>query len=102
MAIVANPFLGVVFDTNVLVFFGMHEHLFAPLLVFEAKFVEATTALAAIGLNRRNRRLVRQRIRRFGFAIVNCAGDNWPIGISIKKFNDHFLANTRDEYGTPI
>src|SRR5690349_18915264 len=102
MAIFADPFFGVIFDTHILVLFGVHEYLFAPLFVFETEFVEAAAPLAAIGLDRGHGRIVRQRIWRFGFAVVNRAGDDWPVGIAIEKFDDDFLADARDENRAPI
>src|SRR5689334_11896589 len=102
MAVIADPFFGVVLDTDLLILFGVHEHLFAALLVFEAKFVEAAATLAAVRLDGGHRRVVRQGVRRFRFAIVNRAGDDWPVGVAIEKLDDDFLANPRDEYRTPI
>src|SRR5262249_14659939 len=102
MAVVADPFFGIVFNANVLVLFGVHEDLFAALFVFEAEFVEATPTLAAVGFDGGYRRLIRQGIRRFGFAVVNGTSDDWPIGIAIEKFDDDLLANARNEDRAPI
>src|SRR5206468_189682 len=102
MAIFADPFFCVVFDTHILVLFGVQENLLAALFVFEPEFVEAAATLAAIGLDGGHGRIVRQCIWRFGFTVVNGAGDDWPVGIAIEKFHDDFLADARDENRPPI
>ena len=40
MAILPDPFLGVVLDPDVLIFLGVHEDLFAAFFVFETEFIE--------------------------------------------------------------
>src|SRR6266436_1984812 len=102
MPVVSDPFLCVVFDANVLVLLGVHEDLFAAFLIFEPEFVEATTALAAVGFDGGDRRILRKRIGRLGFAIVNRASDDWPIGIAIEELDDDFLADAGDEDRAPI
>src|SRR6516162_6148036 len=102
MPVIANPFLGIIFYTHILIFLGVQEHLLAPFLIFEAEFVKSAATFAAVGFDGGHRRIVRQRIRRLGFVVVNRAGDDRSIGVAFEKFDNDFLADARDKYRAPI
>src|SRR4051794_4216832 len=97
MPVVADPFLGIVFDTDILVLLGMDEYLFAALFVFEPEFIEPAATLAAVGFDGGHRGIVRKGVRGLGFAIINCAGDNRPVRISVEELDDDFLSNAWDK-----
>ena len=50
MPVIGYPFLAVVLDADILVFFRVDEDLFLTFLVFEANFVETIPAFGTIGL----------------------------------------------------
>ena len=54
VAVMANPFLAVVFSAVVVVFFGVDEELFFAFFVFETQFVESFSAFAAVRLTCRD------------------------------------------------
>src|SRR5581483_1743742 len=95
--IFANPFFGHLFDADVLIFFGMKKNLLAAFFVLEAELIEALATLAAVGLDGGHGSLVRERVGRLGFAIVDRAGDNRPVGVAFEKLNDDLLADTRQK-----
>src|SRR6185295_14561650 len=96
------PFFGIVLDAKVHILLTMHEDLFAAFFVFEAEFVEALAAFAAVGLDGRHGGVVRESVGWLGGAIVHSAGDNGAIGIAVEEFDDDFLADARDENRTPV
>src|SRR2546430_1302010 len=85
VAIVADPFLGVVLDANVLVLLSMHEDLLASFFVFKADFVESLTPFAAVGFDGGHRGVVGQWVGRLGLAIVHRTRDNRPIRVAIEE-----------------
>src|ERR1051326_662469 len=102
MPVISDPFLSVMLDSDVLVFFGVHENLFVSFFILEPDFIEALAAFAAVGFDRGHRGVVRERVRRFGLAVIDRAGDDWAIGIAFEKFHDDLLAYAGQKNRAPI
>src|SRR5437868_12807756 len=95
--VLADPLFRVIFDANILILFRVREDLFAAFLVFKSNLVKTLATFAAVRLYGGDRSIVRQGIGGLRFAVVNCTRNNWPVRISIQKFNNHILPIARQE-----
>src|SRR5260370_28172637 len=102
MPVVADPFLGVIFDPDVLVLFGVDKNIFVAFIVLETDFIKALAAFARIRFERGDSGLARQAVGRHGFSIVNTPGDDGTIGVTLKKFDDDLLDDSRNIKGPPF
>ena len=101
--IVGNGFTQIVFDVDVHVFLSIHEELLTALFILEAKLIEVidSATFGTAGLDCGARSIIGQRVWNGLIGIVDGAGDDGMVGISFQEANDDFLANTRDEDGSP-
>src|SRR5262249_3661379 len=78
--------------------------LLAALLVFKPELIKirgrsfqaASTLHPALSL------VIRQRVRRHHFSVVDAADDDRLIGISFEKVDDHLLSNSRNVNHSPL
>src|SRR3546814_15512241 len=80
----------------------MEEQFLGVRLVLEADLVEAAAALAGVALQRRLRRLARQRIGRPRHIVVHAAGHDRPVRVALPEIDDHLLADPRQQHAAPL
>ena len=100
-AVVADPFVLVVFNLGELIFLGVQPKLLRTFLVFKAQGVgiaravlharTACSAQARMGLDARLRLVVRKVPRRHLHRVVDTAGDDGIVRVAVQKVDDHFL-----------
>src|SRR5215469_3602020 len=78
MTILPDPLFPIILDPNVHVLFAMDEDLFAALLVFYSKLIEAAATLRAHRLQRALGLLGGQCVRRHLLRVVDTPGDDRP------------------------
>src|SRR5579864_2112057 len=85
----------VVFDERFQVFFGLHVHLLAPLLILEANHIEIVGAAlgAAAGLDAALGFVVGQREGQLVVMIVHRAHNDGAIRVTVQERHHHFVSD---------
>src|SRR5690606_27856603 len=102
VAIVFDQFQIVVFNANIDILFSVDEDLLLALHILDTQFVESAAALGRVGLKGRFCLLVRQRVGRHRFRIVDTSRNDRLVGVALHKMDEDLHADSGDEHRTPF
>src|SRR5690554_7070538 len=102
VALVADADFLIVLDVLIPVALGVDEDLFFTGPVFDAQFVEAVAAGAALALEDDSGLVLGQLTGHRVGAVVQTAGDQWLVRVAFEEADQYFHADARDGDAAPV